>query len=248
MSSTNKTTNYQLSQFIGTDKPAWLSDYNGDMGKIDAGVAAAQSTATGADGKATANATAIGTLSNLATEAKTNLVAAVNEVNTTASTALNTATTAAGNASQAKNATDDLKSYLAMTSFRDIDTSEVVASVGTVDHSWLKVARNADGTLGKIYGRIDYIASSTAFALQTLTVNVDTGLRPESDFDIISAGIAQCMDGTTAQENIQVTITVKTTGKLVLTFYSRSASKKYGLIFLPCLYFIQDFGDTPAES
>lgn len=35
MSSTNKTTNYQLSQFIGSDKPAWLTDYNGDMTKID---------------------------------------------------------------------------------------------------------------------------------------------------------------------------------------------------------------------
>lgn len=36
MSSTNKTTNYELSQFIGSDKPAWLVDYNGDMSKIDA--------------------------------------------------------------------------------------------------------------------------------------------------------------------------------------------------------------------
>ena len=35
MSSTNKTTNYELSQFLGTDKPAWLSDYNTDMSKID---------------------------------------------------------------------------------------------------------------------------------------------------------------------------------------------------------------------
>lgn len=35
MSSTNKTSNYELSQFIGSDKPAWLVDYNGDMSKID---------------------------------------------------------------------------------------------------------------------------------------------------------------------------------------------------------------------
>lgn len=37
MSSTNKTTNLQLSQFVGTDKPTWLTDYNGDMQKIDSG-------------------------------------------------------------------------------------------------------------------------------------------------------------------------------------------------------------------
>lgn len=35
MSSTNKTANYQLSQFVGTDIPSILNDYNGDMRKID---------------------------------------------------------------------------------------------------------------------------------------------------------------------------------------------------------------------
>lgn len=35
MSSTNKTTNYNLSQYIGTDKPTYLGDYNSDMLKID---------------------------------------------------------------------------------------------------------------------------------------------------------------------------------------------------------------------
>lgn len=37
MASTNKTTNLKLSQFLGTDKPAWLTDYNADMQKIDDG-------------------------------------------------------------------------------------------------------------------------------------------------------------------------------------------------------------------
>lgn len=36
MSSTNKTANYNLSQYIGTDKPTYLGDYNSDMSKIDA--------------------------------------------------------------------------------------------------------------------------------------------------------------------------------------------------------------------
>lgn len=38
MSSTNKTTNYNLSQFVGTDIPSILNDYNGDMLKIDTAV------------------------------------------------------------------------------------------------------------------------------------------------------------------------------------------------------------------
>lgn len=36
MTATNHTENYNLSQFVGTDRPTWLVDYNGDMAKIDA--------------------------------------------------------------------------------------------------------------------------------------------------------------------------------------------------------------------
>lgn len=38
MGSTNKTTNLELSQFLGTDKPSWLNDYNADMLAIDSAV------------------------------------------------------------------------------------------------------------------------------------------------------------------------------------------------------------------
>lgn len=73
MASTNSTTHYELSQYIGTDKPTYLVDYNQDMGKIDAGIYAAKS-------EADTNSSAIGTLSSLTTTAKSNLVAAINEV------------------------------------------------------------------------------------------------------------------------------------------------------------------------
>lgn len=35
MASTNQTANYKLSQYIGSDKPTYLGDYNSDMLKID---------------------------------------------------------------------------------------------------------------------------------------------------------------------------------------------------------------------
>lgn len=73
MASTNKTTNYDLSQYIGTDKPTYLTDYNQDMVKIDTGIHSAKS-------QADTNSSAIGTLSNLNTETKTDLVSAMNEV------------------------------------------------------------------------------------------------------------------------------------------------------------------------
>lgn len=84
MGSTNKTTNYELSQYIGTDKPSWLNDYNNDMLKIDTQMKAnataagnAQTTATSADGKADTNTQAISTLNTQINEPSTGLAAVV---------------------------------------------------------------------------------------------------------------------------------------------------------------------------
>lgn len=71
MASTNKTANYDLSQFTATDKPAWIADYNQDMYNIDAGMKA------NADADASINAT-IETLSK-----KVDTVSATSQTNST---------------------------------------------------------------------------------------------------------------------------------------------------------------------
>lgn len=95
MSATNSTATIDLSQYIGTDKPTYLVDYNGDMLKIDNAIAtdrdnitAAQSKADTADGKADANASAIETLNEEVNGATTglatrvgNLEGSVNSIN-----------------------------------------------------------------------------------------------------------------------------------------------------------------------
>jgi len=48
MSATNSTPNYELPVFLATDKPAWLTDWNGAMQAIDTAIHDAQSTADGA--------------------------------------------------------------------------------------------------------------------------------------------------------------------------------------------------------
>lgn len=59
MSSTNKTANYNLSQYIGTDKPTYLGDYNSDMLKIDTQLKAnADSTSNAASAAGAAQAVA----------------------------------------------------------------------------------------------------------------------------------------------------------------------------------------------
>ena len=68
MASTNKTTNYELSQYVGSDKPTYLGDYNSDMLKIDAQMKLNATAASTADSKAvTAGNNAATALENAAT-------------------------------------------------------------------------------------------------------------------------------------------------------------------------------------
>lgn len=83
MSSTNSTTNYHLSQYVGSDKPTYLGDYNGDMLKIDTAIknnaddittntgniATVTETANTALGKANTNEETIGNVSLVANSA-----------------------------------------------------------------------------------------------------------------------------------------------------------------------------------
>lgn len=73
MAYTNHTTNYELPQYIGTDKPTYLGDFNGAMSTIDGQMK------TNAN-NIVLNSSKIGVLENLTTTEKTNLVGAINEV------------------------------------------------------------------------------------------------------------------------------------------------------------------------
>lgn len=136
MASTNKTTHYDLSQYVGSDKPTYLGDYNTDMSKIDTAINSAQTKADSADLAATTaqttaetaqttantavtnaataqsgvntNTASIGTLANLTTSDKTSLVNAVNEVK-------GNATTNAGAISSLQTQIEDLQEVLLWT-------------------------------------------------------------------------------------------------------------------------------------
>lgn len=98
MPATNKTTNYDLPIFIASDKPAWLTDWNGAMTAIDTAVASASQQGASADGKATtAQSTA-------------------DTANATAKTALTTAQTAEATANEANS-----RSISNLTSISNID-------------------------------------------------------------------------------------------------------------------------------
>ena len=86
MSATNSTTHYELPVFLGSDKPAWLVDWNGAMASIDAAIYEAKQTAD------SAGTSASGVASDLAT-----LSGTVTTQGETISTISSTLTTAVGN-------------------------------------------------------------------------------------------------------------------------------------------------------
>lgn len=97
MSSTNKTNYYELSQYIGTDKPTYLGDYNSDMSKIDAGIHDAADKATTASQNAGSAIARVGEVEKTVqshTSAITTLQTDVTGLKNSVKTAQKTATTA----------------------------------------------------------------------------------------------------------------------------------------------------------
>ena len=131
---TNSTSNYELSQFIATDKPTFLGDYNGDMLKIDTAIAGVDAKAIGADSKADTAITAANTASDTASNAAT----LANTANTNANSALATAGNAATAASAAQSSAD-----AAGTAERCRgDKLGMIGSRGSVCHSYHLVRLN----------------------------------------------------------------------------------------------------------
>ena len=109
MSSTNQTTNYELSQFIGSDKPTFLGDYNGDMLKIDT--------------QMKTNATGISSLSSGIETANTNASTALTKADqaiTDAGTAGTTATTALSKATTNETNLNNFIAYMNLVNFDTI--------------------------------------------------------------------------------------------------------------------------------
>lgn len=80
MAHTNQTPNYNLSEFIGSDKPSWLVDYNGDMEKIDLGLKAAKDVADAAKEEADQGAIDIAAVTLTANSADAKASGAISDI------------------------------------------------------------------------------------------------------------------------------------------------------------------------
>lgn len=244
MASTNKTTHYELSQYVGSDKPTYLTDYNGDMLAIDTGIYNAQTKADTAytnagtaDGKAdtaitTANSalssagtanTSIGTLANLTTTEKTNLVGAINEVN----------------ADVAQNTTDIAKFNFTSFTTYDKDSVDITTNGCTITAGSVTVAKNSDGSICKVYGSLTLSKTN-----QTAHVYIaNTGITPDSEISVNPVGLEIPQNGNSYGSATAVKL--GTTGTIELVSFGSGAGTNAVLLMIPFVIFVKDFGDQP---
>ena len=252
--STNKTTHYNLSQYVSSDKPTYLVDYNDDMSAIDTAIynaktqadlgvtnaSTAQTTADNAQTTAntavtnasTAQTTAdgntskIGNLANLTTINKTDLVSAISEVKTE-------------NGTQAQNIAQNTEDILKfnLTNYTRYGSTQMTIDSGNINAvSYINVASNSDGSIGKIYGVIIYTKNVAGNAVVTIA---GTNLRPDEEITINGNVISQVNNNIYSND-----IKIKTNGNIEFSL-SNDPTYTGKAIVINSLLFMSNFGDTP---
>lgn len=125
--------------------------------------------------------------------------------------------------------------------------SNLTASQGTIDaRSTVNVAKNSDGSIAKIYGKI--ILNTNYDGLITITGT--TSLRPSQDITINNAMIVKQIGLLNQSESaVQIRdLVVAQNGTITITARSNANNYNVEISLLPFLYFIKDFGDVPIPE
>lgn len=128
MGSTNKTAHYNLPQFIGTDKPGWLTDVNDAFQKTDEGIYQAAVAAQGAQTSADAATSAVQTVNADLHDTKTTLTATT----TTAQSALTNTQQQAGQIAQNSTNVSTINARLGNTDISSIGGGTVTGAIKAI--------------------------------------------------------------------------------------------------------------------
>lgn len=245
MSSTNHTPNYNLPQYVGSDKPAWLGDINPAMSAIDTAMHAnAVLAQQGVDDASTAQTTAE-TAEGHAQDAIRN-----------AGTAQETANGAVASLSQTNTKLDGFIESMTIDDFR---TSEITLQ-GTSKKLRLTLAQSGDGAIFKFYGvcQISNASGSTINpfgAIRNASNHIKTGLylnaTPDSAFSILPAGMVFTKGSTAIANNSEITAYVEADGEITFDYWGSGSianGQSHYLYLPPCVYFNTNFGDTPTNA
>lgn len=175
------------------------------------------------------------------------------EVNDLLSAKADTSTTLAGYGIQDAYTKGEIDDRFNLSTFETVSGASITASLGTNDTtvSSIQVAKNDDGSLAKIYGRVKVTLNNNSGSFY---VSFPTSLRPESPITISTSVFSRILS-IAGTENFTFTgvfvtsLTIATDGTVTSgSLTINTASTQVDLFFQPFLYFIKDFGDTPTPE
>lgn len=256
MASTNKTPNYDLPQFIATDKPTWLGDVNDAMSKIDAGMEANKSSGESTVGRVTAleatvseHTDQIGTVTETANTAGATATAAQNA----ASAASALATTANSNANAITNSlTFNPANVVAKSA---TDHSVTVSPTGdiAINGGNLRCICSNDGSWLKIYGYLGGTIMHTNSSIAT-TIKFPGMVKfpPSEKYNVNSLGISvidPVSGGNTNTIINTVSVDVNTDGSVDLIIWA-TIQVRTGIFIniFPCMINNKSYGDVPQNA
>ena len=259
MSSTNHTANYNLPQFVGSDKPTWLGDVNQAMSTIDGQM------------KTNANniASASGEVSELGTRVET-AESTVSSLSTAVTTVQNQANATDGTVNSLSTTVNALVSKLSLGTATSVSGSTIISALGSgiTGGGTLYMSQSEDGSVFKFYGQLHTTRDATSTGTVTLQAiqgmpgyyGVPTGLTlataPSEAYRIVGAGCAYHFDRSSTKYVVRnvygSNIAVGTDGQIYALVGDSASLSQLGAsqtrVWFPAsLYFNTNFGDVDSE-
>lgn len=254
MASTNKTPNYDLPQWVAADKPTFLGDMNAAFLDIDTAMhenaessGSQEQRLTAVEAKATENATNIASVSQVA-----------NTAGETATAAQNAASAASALATTANNKADKIAGDINLNIVKSYTGTDLVGTSCTLkENSRIWSSRNDANSLGKIYGLIyvDAITGGSGSTPHNVAIKIPQAFAPvQQNFNIAASAIvfksAMINSATLFPMYGFPGVSVLQDGSVNIQFSAPDVASDSGYVIWipPCLYFVEDFGDTTINA
>lgn len=251
MSATNHTTNYELPVFVGTDKPAWLVDWNGAMTAIDTAIHTAEGKADQAGIDIGGIESSISTINSTLTSI--NSAVSQLRIDTNANTgSINTITSLIGNGLPTTTDKTIIGAINEIVSDFDFSahtgtptvTASSIFTLTEGARSVVKYAINSKYSAGKIYGGVSGTLDSSADTWNKIVTLSGLGLpKIDTAYYIEFGSFSGYASGTPAV--VSGRLKFNTNGTVDIEVYTAYAltSLNVTVSLAPCIYFFDNFGD-----
>ena len=223
MSATNSTANYELPIFLATDKPAWLTDWNGAMSAIDTAIHAAQATADGAQTTASTATTDIATINASLSTITGNITSLTTAVNGNTSS-INTINSLIGNGEPTTTdktligAINEIYAMITGGGQTEIQAANVSYDNTTSGLTADDVQEAIDEIVASIPGAGYVLVTGTLTAGQTSVTLSDASILATSYIDVYTDG------------GVPYVSAVQSVGSVVLTFEAQASNLSVAVV------------------